>query len=148
MWLHIVGQKLYLWCCYLYTKLHTVAPEVCNILIFQFFLFRSLSGWTHCHMGSKFSYLNIILNQAELQWLFILLFLFLFLGAVVMSIYFLMTLFELCSVSDTLSQVSHTGYWIRCWETHSLLLGTWVLDCTVKPDSLSAPGSFVCGFIT
>jgi len=33
------------------------------------------------------------------------------------------TVFELCSVSGTLSQVSHTGYWIRCWETHSLLLG-------------------------
>jgi len=44
-------------------------------------------------MGSTFSYLNVILNQAELQWLFILLFLFLFLGAIVMGIYFLMTLY-------------------------------------------------------
>jgi hypothetical protein len=93
MWLHIVGQKLCLWCLYISTKLHTFTPEACNILIFQFFIFRSLNGWTHCRVGSTFNYLNIILNQAELQWLFILLSLLLFLEAIVTSIYFLMSLY-------------------------------------------------------
>jgi hypothetical protein len=44
-------------------------------------------------MGSTISYLNVTLNQAELEWFFILLFLFLFLGAIVMNIYFLMSLY-------------------------------------------------------